>query len=150
GNGRKPDLIKASLELRAPGRPLTIESSLAHLDIAPLVDAFAPELNSILKGAITGSLRIEGPSVDEKGASAFERMRGYLTLMDISLLVADSPLKVETPAMITIDGPRIKIPNLRVTGDGVDLNFGGTLAFGDESDAAMNFSLTGSVNLDRL
>ena len=150
GNGRKPDLIKASLELRAPGRPLTIESSLAHLDIAPLVDVLAPELNSILKGAITGSLRIEGPSVDEKGESAFDRMRGYLTLMDISLMVADSPLKVETPAMITIDGPRIKIPNFRVTGDGVDLNFGGTLVFGDESDAAMNFSLTGSVNLDRL
>ncbi|HEV2669125.1 MAG TPA: hypothetical protein VG324_29685, partial [Blastocatellia bacterium] len=37
--GRKPDLIKASVELRAPGRPIKLESNLANVDIAPLVDA---------------------------------------------------------------------------------------------------------------
>src|SRR5262249_55605246 len=42
---RKPDLIKASVELRAPGRPIKIESNLANLDIAPLVAAFPPDLN---------------------------------------------------------------------------------------------------------
>ncbi|HKE03649.1 MAG TPA: AsmA-like C-terminal region-containing protein, partial [Blastocatellia bacterium] len=92
---RKPDLIKASLELRAPGRPVTIESNLAKLDIAPFVDAFAPELNSLVKGTITGSLRMEGPSVDDKGAPAFDRLRGYLTLMDVAIFVADNPVKVE-------------------------------------------------------
>jgi outer membrane protein insertion porin family len=145
---RKPDLIKASVELRAPGRPIKIESNLANVDIAPLVDAFAPELNSILKGAVTGSLRIEGPSLDEKGSPTFDRLRGALTLMDVALLVADNPVKIETPAMIMIEGSQIKIPNVRVTGEGADLKFGGTLAFSDQ--AAMNFSLAGVVNLDRL
>ncbi len=145
---RKPDLIKASLELRAPGRPITIESNLAKLDIAPLVDAFAPELNSFLKGAITGSLRIEGPTVDENGASAFDRLRGYLTLMDVVMFVADNPVKVESPAMITFEGSLIKIPNIRITGESADLSFGGSLAFTDQY--AMNFALTGGINLDRL
>ncbi len=150
-NGRKSDLIKASLELRAPGRPIRIESNLANLDIAPLIEAFSPELNSLVKGTITGSLRIEGPSVDEKGAPAFDRLRGALTLFDVALFVADNPVKIETPAMITIEGSQIKIPNVRVEGEGADLSFGGTLAFGDSSGtAAMNFSLAGAVNLDRL
>ncbi|MGH9755475.1 MAG: translocation/assembly module TamB domain-containing protein [Blastocatellia bacterium] len=146
--GRKPDLIKASVELRAPGRPITIESNLANVDIAPFVDALAPELNSHLKGAVTGSLRIEGPSLDEKGSPTFDRLRGALTLMDVALLVADNQVKVETPTMITLEGSRIKFPKMRVTGEGADLNFGGTLAYGDQ--AAMNFSLAGGVNLDRL
>src|SRR5215470_5286956 len=146
--GRKPDLIKASVELRAPGRPIKIESNLANVDIAPLVDAFAPELNQTLKGAVTGSLRIEGPSLDEKGSPSFDRLRGALTLMDVALLVADNPVKVETPAMITIEGSQVKIPNVRVMGEGADLKFGGTLALSDQ--AAMNFSLAGAVNLDRL
>ncbi|HZF37738.1 MAG TPA: translocation/assembly module TamB domain-containing protein, partial [Blastocatellia bacterium] len=107
-----------------------------------------PELNPILKGAVTGSLRVEGPSLDEKGSPTFDRLRGSLTLMDVALLVADNPVKVETPALITIDGSQIKIPPVRVSGEGVDLNFGGTLALSDQ--AAMNFSLAGAVNLDRL
>ena len=147
-NERRPDLIKASVELRAPGRPITIESNLVNLDIAPLIDALAPELNSLVTGAVTGTLRIEGPSVDEKGSPTFERLRGRLTLMEVALLVADNPVKVETPAMITLEGSQIKIPNVRVMGQGADLNFGGTLGFSDQ--AAMNFSLTGRVNFDSL
>ncbi|MGH9936173.1 MAG: translocation/assembly module TamB domain-containing protein, partial [Blastocatellia bacterium] len=51
----------------------------------------------------------------------------------------------------TLEGSQIKIPNVRVTGEGADLNFGGTLAFSDSSPTATtNFSLTGAVNLDRL
>ncbi len=145
---RKPDLIKASVELRAPGRPVTIESNLANLDVTPILDTFAPEISSLVKGAITGSLRIEGPSLDEQGSMTFDRMRGALTLMDIDLMIMDNLVKVETPATITLESSQIKIPNLRVIGEGADLNFGGTLAFKDQSD--MNFALAGMVNLDRL
>ncbi|HEX5085439.1 MAG TPA: translocation/assembly module TamB domain-containing protein, partial [Blastocatellia bacterium] len=145
---RKPDLIKASVELRAPGRPIRIESNLANVDIAPLVDALAPELNSTLKGSVTGSLRIEGPSLDEKGVASFERLRGGVTLLDVALLVADNPVKIETPTMITIEGSQVIIPPVRVTGEGANLNFGGTLAFSNQAE--MDFSISGGVNLDRL
>jgi len=91
---------------------------------------------------------MEGPSVDDKGAPAFDRLRGYLTLMDVAIFVADNPVKVETPAVITLEGSQIKFPNFRITGEGADLSFGGDLAFRDQY--AMNFALTGSVNLDRL
>jgi outer membrane protein insertion porin family len=153
GNGnaapeRKPDLISATIDLRAPGRPIRIESSLANVDVATLIETFSPELSSLITGAFTGSLRIEGPSVDENGSPTFDRLRGGLTLMEVSLLVADNPVKIETPAMITLEGSQIKIPNMRVTGEGADLSFGGTLGFSEQS--AMNFSLTGSVSFDRL
>lgn len=145
---RKPDLIKASVEMRAPGRPITIDSNLANVEIAPLVDAFIPELNSTVTGAVTGSLRIEGPTADENDEPTFDRLRGSLTLMDVALLVADSPVKIETPATITLERSQITIPNMRVTGEGVNLNIGGALGMRDKS--AMNFLLGGSVNLDRL
>ncbi|MGE0131680.1 MAG: translocation/assembly module TamB domain-containing protein [Blastocatellales bacterium] len=145
---RKPDLIKASVEMRAPGRPITIDCNLASVEIAPLVDAFAPELNSMVTGAITGSLRIEGPTAGANGEPVFDRLRGSLMLMDVALLAADNPVKVETPAMITLEGSQITIPNVRVTGEGVNLNFGGAIGLRDKS--AMNFLLGGSVSLDRL
>ncbi len=144
----KPQPVKAAIELRQPGRPVTIESDLTKLDIAPLLAIFAPDLNSTIKGAISGKLRIEGPSADEQGAVTFDRLRGALTLDDVALTVADNPVKIETPATIALENSQIKIPNARITGEGAELSLGGALGLRGES--AMNFTLNGAVNLDRL
>lgn len=144
----KPQPVKAAIELRQTGRPVTIESDLTKLDIAPLLSIFAPDLNSTIKGAISGKLRIEGPSADEQGAVTFDRLRGALTLDDVALTVADNPVKIETPATIALENSQIKIPNARITGEGAELSLGGALGLRGES--AMNFTLGGTVNFDRL
>ncbi|MGH9850356.1 MAG: translocation/assembly module TamB domain-containing protein [Blastocatellia bacterium] len=144
----KSQPIKAAIELRKPDRPVTIESDLANLNLAPLLSIFAPDLNSTIKGAISGKLRIEGPSADEQGAVTFDRLRGALTLDEVALTVADNPVKIETPATIALENSQIKIPNARITGEGAELSLGGALGLRGES--AMNFTLNGTVNLDRL
>ncbi len=148
GSKVKPEKIKASVELRKPGRPVIIESDLADLDVAPLIGALAPDLNSLVAGTINGKLRVEGPSADESGNVVFDRLRGGLTLTGVALAVADNPVKIETPATIALEGAQVTIPNTRITGEGADLRFGGTL--GLSQGAAMNFSLNGTVNLDLL
>jgi len=148
GTRGKPQPIKAAIELRKPGRPVTIENDLTKLDIAPLLSIFAPDLNSTIKGAISGKLRIEGPSADDQGAVTFDRLRGALTLDEVALTVAGNPVKIETPATIALENSQIKIPNARITGEGAELSLGGALGLRGES--AMNFTLGGTVNLDRL
>ena len=148
GSKGKSETIKGSIELRKAGRPVTIESDLVNLDVAPLLAAFAPNLNSTIKGAISGRLRIEGPSVDEQGNATFDRLRGGLTLTEVALTAAGNPVKIETPATIAFENAQIRIPNAHVTGEGADLNFGG--AIGLREDSAMNFSLNGTINFDRL
>jgi outer membrane protein assembly complex protein YaeT len=144
----RPELIKAGIELRKPGRPITIESDLVNLDVAPLLAAFAPDFGSVIAGTINGKLRIEGPSADEQGNAMFDRLRGGLTLTGVALTVADNPVKIETPATIAFENMQIKVPSTRIIGEGADLKFGGEIGLRDESK--MNFALNGAISFDRL
>ncbi len=148
GAGEKPELIKGSIELRKPGRPITIESELADQKLAPILELFAPDLKSTIAGTVSGRLRLEGPTVDENGNATFERIKGGLTLTTAVLEIANNPVKVETPVTIAFESMQIRIDNTRFTGQGVDLRLGGT--FGLSGDAKMNFLLNGAVNLNRL
>ncbi len=144
----KPEVIKAGIELRKPGRPVVIESDLTNLNVAPLLAAFAPDLNSTIAGKISGKLRLEGPTADQQGNATFERLRGGLTLTEIALTVADNPVKIETPATIALENAQIRIPPARITGEGADLKLGGEI--GLKEGAAMNFALNGTISFDRL
>jgi outer membrane protein assembly complex protein YaeT len=148
GSKGQAEPIKAAIELRQPGRPVTIESDLTRLDIAPLLAIFAPDLNSTIKGTINGKLRIAGPSVDEQGNATFDRLRGGLTLSEVALTVLDNPVRIERGATIALENSQIKIPGARIAGEGAELSLGGAIGLGGES--AMNFTLNGSVNFDRL
>jgi outer membrane protein assembly complex protein YaeT len=144
----KPEILRGSIELQKAGRPLTIESDLAELSLAPVLGIVAPELADTVKASITGKLRIEGPTVDESGKFTMERLSGGLTLTGITLEIANNPIKVDTPVTVALEAMQIKVNNTRFSGEGVDLSFGGT--FGLRGDAGMNFSLKGTVNLNQM
>lgn len=144
----KPEILKGSIELRKPGRPIVIESDLANLDLSPIIATFARDLGSQVRGVISGKLHIEGPSADESGNSTFDRLRGGLTLTGIKLDVLENPITIATPVTIALDRSQIKLPSTRISGEGIDLNLGG--AIGLQNQAAMNFALNGQVNLERL
>lgn len=144
----KPEILKASIELKKPGRPLLIESDLSDLDLSPIIATFAPDTGSQVRGAITGKLRIEGPTADSQGNATAELLRGGLTLTAIKLDVLDSPINIPTPVTIALDRSQITIPSTPITGEGIDLKLGGAIGLGEE--AAMNFALNGSLNLERL
>jgi len=144
----KPEIVKASIELRKPGRPIVIESDLTDLDLSPLIAAFAPDIGGQVSGVISGKLRIEGLSADDKGNSTADGLRGGVTLTAIKLAVLENPITIPTPLTIALDRSQISLPATRITGQGIDLNLGG--AIGLQDDAAMNFALNGTVNLEKL
>ncbi len=144
----KPEVVKASIELRKTGRPVVVESDLVDLDLTPLLATFVPELGSQIRGAISGKLRIEGLTTDEAGNATADLLKGGLTLTDIKLDVLDNPVTIAVPLTITLDQSQLKLPATRINGQGLDLNLGGAIGLKDE--AVMNFDLNGSVALDRL
>ena len=144
----KPEILKASIELRKPGRPIVVESDLVDLDLTPLIATFAPDLGSQLRGAVSGKLRLEGLTADETGKATADLLKGGLTLTDIKLDVMDNPITIAVPLTIALDRSQLKLPATRINGQGVDLNLGGAIGLKDQ--AVMNFDLNGSVALDRL
>lgn len=144
----KPETLKASIELRKPGRPVVIDSDLKELDLAPIIATFTPNLKDQLDGTISGKFHIEGPTADATGKATADLLRGGLTLTTINLNVLDSPITIPTPLTISLDQSQIKLPSTSISGAGMDLNLGGSIGLKDE--AAMNFALNGKANLDRL
>lgn len=144
----KPEILKAGIEMRKQGRPVVIESELTDLDLSPIIATFAPDIGSQVRGAVTGKLRVEGPTADDQGNTTSELLRGGLTLTAIKLDVLDSPVNIQTPLAIALDRQRLTVPTTPITGQGIDLRLGGAIGLGD--DVAMNFALNGLLNLERL
>ncbi|MFN0087896.1 MAG: translocation/assembly module TamB domain-containing protein [Blastocatellia bacterium] len=144
----KTETLKASIELRKPGRPIVVESDLDNLNIPTILATFAPDLVPVIAGNASARLRIEGPTADESGTATFERLRGGLTITKANLSVYDNPIKFDMPVTVMLDGPRLLLPVTRLEGQGVELNAGGALAWA--GDSAVNFALNGAINFDRL
>src|SRR5262249_40584053 len=66
GIAGKPQPLRASIELRRPGRPIHVEANLADFDFAPVVAALAPNLADAVAGKVNGTLRIDGPLVNDR------------------------------------------------------------------------------------
>jgi len=148
GIAGKPQPLRASIELRQPGRPFEVESTLTDFDLAPLLDAFAPGLASSIKGNVNGRLRLSGPLENAQGEFTLDGLRGNLTLTAVSLEVGGTPINVETPVTVALNGPQITVERTRFSGQGMNLALGGVL--GLREGAGLNFALNGTVNLETL
>ena len=144
----KPQLLRASIELRRPGRPIEVESDLTDFDLGPLVAAFAPDLARSIDGVVSGKLHLEGPTVNAREELSFDQLHGNLILTSISLQFAGRDINVATPFRVKLDGPQVTLEQTRVFGEGLDLSLGGTFALAES--ARMNFAVNGSANLDAL
>jgi outer membrane protein assembly complex protein YaeT len=148
GIAGKPQPLHASIELRRPGRPITVESTLTDFDLAPLVAAFAPGAASSIAGSVNGRLYIIGPIENAKGERTLDGLRGDLTLNNIAFAVNGRALNIQTPVTVTLNGPQLALNQTRIYGQGFDLRLGGTL--GLNGDTPLNFALNGTANLDSL
>ncbi len=144
----RPEVIRGTIELRKPGRPATIIGNLVDQNVAPVIELFAPNLKMNVEGKLSGSLRLEGPTVDEIGNASFEQLRGGLTLTKVELEMEETPVKIETPVTIELAARQVNVSGTRITGQGLDLSFNGTL--GLMNDAGLDFTLKGTVNLAQL
>jgi outer membrane protein insertion porin family len=148
GIAGKPQPLRASIELRRPGRPITVEANLTDFDIVPLVNAFAPDLASSIAGVVNGRLQVAGPIVNEQGETTLDNLRGELTFSSVALQVQGRALTIQTPMTVTLNGPQIALSQTRISGQGINLSLGGTLGLDEAS--RLNFALSGSANLDSL
>ncbi|MBI3650343.1 MAG: outer membrane protein assembly factor BamA [Acidobacteria bacterium] len=144
----KPQPLRASVELRRPGKPLTVDANLADFDLAPLVAAFAPDLASAIAGAVNGRLHIAGPLVNDKDELTPDGLRGDLTLNNIALQVRGRAIAIQTPFTVALNGAQLTLSQTRISGQGIDLRLGGTL--GLKEGAGLNFALNGTATLDSL
>lgn len=144
----KPEIVKGSVELRKIGRPISVESDLTELDLTPVIAAFAPDLGSQLRGSISGKLKIEGPTQDSEGNNTYDQLIGGLTLTKVDLELFDNSINFATPMTIALDRSQLKLPQTKITGQGIDLTLGGII--GLQNQAVMNFDLNGLLNLDRM
>jgi len=144
----KAQPLRASIELRGPGRPIEVETNLTDFDLSPLISIFAPDLASSISGAVGGRLRIAGPTVNERGEATLNGLRGGLTLTSILLQLSGRKINIETPFTVALNGSQVTLERARVFGDGLDLSLGGILGLSE--DAKMNFTANGRANLDAL
>lgn len=144
----KPQPLHATIELRRPGRPITVESTFTDLDLGPLVAVFAPDAASSLEGKVNGRLYIIGPLENAKGEMTLDGLRGDLTLNTITLAVNGNAVNVQTPLAVSLTGAEVALNQTRIYGQGFDLKLGGTL--GLNGDTPLNFALNGTANLDSL
>ncbi|HZN11468.1 MAG TPA: translocation/assembly module TamB domain-containing protein, partial [Blastocatellia bacterium] len=71
-----------------------------------------------------------------------------LTLTNVALQLEGRPVEIQTPVTVALNGPEITVSPTRVSGPGIDLNLGGTVAFREE--ARLDFGLKGTVRLEQL
>ncbi|MEN3334990.1 MAG: translocation and assembly module TamB, partial [Blastocatellia bacterium] len=148
GIAGKPQPVHASIELRRPGRPITVESTFSDLDLGPIIAAFAPGAASSVTGLLNGRLYVIGPIENAKGEMTLDDLRGDLTLNTINLAVQGRAINIQTPLTVTLNGPQAALNQTRIYGQGFELRLGGTLAL--NGDAPLNFALNGTANLDSL
>jgi outer membrane protein assembly complex protein YaeT len=148
GIAGKPQPLHASIELRRPGRPLHVEANLTDFDFAPVVAALAPNLAGQLAGAVTGTLRVDGPLVNERDEVTADLLSGALVLNTAALQVQGHTININTPVTVALNGSQVSLTPTTVTGSGLDLHLGGTLGFKEGS--GLNFSVTGTANLSEL
>lgn len=148
GIAGKPQPLRGSIELQKPGRPIDVEADLSQLDLAPVLAAFAPDLGSSIAGAVSGTLHVTGPILNDKDELTLDGLRGDLTLNTIALKVQDRQVSIQTPFSVIVNGPQVTLAPTRITGEGFDLNLGGTI--GLDQGSRLAFTLNGTANLDRL
>jgi outer membrane protein assembly complex protein YaeT len=148
GIAGKPQPLRASIELRRPGRPIVVDANLTDFDLAPVVAAFAPNLASAIAGAVNGRLHVEGPIVNEKGDTTVDGLRGDLTFNTIALQVKGRAINIQTPLSVALNSSQVSLNQTHITGQGIDLRLGGTLGLSEGS--RLNFGLNGTANLDSL
>ncbi len=148
GIAGKPQPLRASIELRRPGRPIHVEANLESFDFAPLVAAFAPDLAGTIAGAVSGTLRVDGPLLNDKDETTLDNLSGALVLSTATLQVQGRTINITTPVTVALNNAQVSLTPTTITGSGLDLRLGGTLGFKEGS--GLNFALTGNVNLDQL
>jgi outer membrane protein insertion porin family len=140
-----PQSLRGSIELRSAGKPIQAEADFKDLDVSSVSGYFDPDLANMLAAKVTGRLRVSGPLEDSSGKMGPGGLRGTLVLDAASVQFQDQPITIQTPLTVALSGSQVTLANTHVSGDGLDLSLGGSVAL--DKDGKMDFTLAGTADL---
>ncbi len=147
-NAAESDLLIATVALRERALPLTLDGQLRNQDLAPLLALIAPEKAAGAGGLLSGSIHLAGPIRDHRDRLSAEQIAGEMRIEALRLTMDRYAIRLESPAVINLTGATITAPSVRLIGDGIDLNFAGSLGLIEE--APVDFTLRAKLILDEL
>ncbi len=139
------EAASARLAVSGSGRVALTEdmdADLAFQITDTSLDPYARTINSSLPtmttAIATGTLRVRGPLADRSRV----RMEGDVDRLDVSLF--DYRLRNAAPIRIVLDGQRVTIAGMRLSGDGTELDVTGRV---DLDSKQVSAQATGTANL---
>lgn len=142
----QPQTVTAQLDLTDEQLPITIGANLTGADLAPLFAALLPSgIDVDVSGRTTGTIRVEGNLLDERGAFALSNLRGTATFTELQIGVEDVQMTAGAPVTVRFDGNEIAFQPARFTGPNTNMSFGGTMAL--NATGRQNLTVDGQINL---
>jgi hypothetical protein len=113
GISGSPQTVRGTIELRSRGKPITVESDLANLDLAPILAIFGQP--GSLEGTLNGRLRLAGSIEDAQGNLSVDGLHGDLRLTAIALKAQGRQVNFSTPLVVAMSGPEVTLSQTRIT-----------------------------------
>ncbi|HEY6330042.1 MAG TPA: translocation/assembly module TamB domain-containing protein [Blastocatellia bacterium] len=137
--------LRASVELRSPGKPVTADADFTDLDASSIISFFNPDLANTLAAKLTGRIHVAGPLEDSSGNISPDGLDGDLVLNAASIQLQDQPVTLQMPFTIALNHSEVTLRQTHINGDGLDITAGGSLALTKEG--RMDFTVKGSTDL---
>ena len=142
------ELVFATVELKDRRLPLTISGELDGIELAPFVAILMPERAEMLRGQVSGSVTVAGPTRNEAGEASVDQLRGNLTISQLDLDVSGNRLQLASPESIELNQSVATLPPVRLVGPGIELVVNGR--FGLTGSSPLAVRLRGELDLGRL
>ncbi|NBO64215.1 MAG: hypothetical protein EBU88_05115, partial [Acidobacteria bacterium] len=142
------ELFFATIELKDRRLPITISGELDGIELAPFVAIVAPERAEILRGQVSGSVSVSGPTRNEAGDPSIDQLRGDLIIRQLDLDVGGNRLRLAAPESIVLTRSVVTLPAVRLLGSGVELVANGQ--FGLTGKSPLTLAVRGEFDLGRL
>lgn len=144
----KPQPLKATVDLADEFRAVSVEANFADIDIADLSALYDPAVAKILKGRVTGRVKLKGSTLDEFGQTSLDKLEGSLEIERLNLAVAEQEIPVVTPVTFKLRRKRVEVTPVALKGQGIDLLLNASLSNIYEKPS-VNLTVKGSLTIEQ-
>ena len=144
----QPQIVKANVNLADENLPASIETNFEDADITQLLAIFLSPESVNVTGRATGTMRVNGPLVDDDKNFSRAGLQGKAEFSNLVLSVEDIQLSATSPLIVQLKSNELIFENVQFTGPGTNINFAGTAAI-DEGEE-QNLNVNGKLNLRAL
>ncbi len=138
-------VVTARVNLADESLPAAIETNLNNAELANLFPIILPQSTVKITGRATGSLKANGPLINDDGELSISGLEGTVNLSELAFRVEDVQLTATSPLLVRFSPREIFFEKTQFTGPGTNISLGGTLAVGERGRQSM--TADGQLNL---